>query len=173
MSSQHQTQMPWVKWDDSKPSHGTYWLSHKGENTNSKRCTSCRGPLWRIFDSSIHKMQKWVEKWAHQKIKKKKKPVPPPFSGLRRFTNMDRSLQPELFRGSATVLLKILNNLIELWSQILHLSRVRSSKLQRHSKSKLLDNSMKPWKKLFANSFLLFLVFLYHLHSLYRNANCH
>lgn len=71
------------------------------------------------------------------------------------------------------VLLKILNNLIELWSQILHLSRVRSSNLQRHSKSKLLDNSMKPWKKLFANSFLYFLVFLYHLHSLYRNANCH
>lgn len=47
-------------------------------------------------------MQKWVEKWAQQKIKKKKKPVPPPFSGLRRFTNMDRSLQPELFRGSDT-----------------------------------------------------------------------
>lgn len=47
-------------------------------------------------------MQKWVEKWAQQKIKKKKKPVPPPFSGLRRFTNMDRTLQPELFRGSDT-----------------------------------------------------------------------
>lgn len=51
-------------------------------------------------------MQKWVEKWAHQKIKNKKiikkKPIPPPFSGLRTFTNMDRSLQPELFRGSDT-----------------------------------------------------------------------
>lgn len=166
--------MPWVKWDDSKPSHGTYWFSQRWEHKlHAPDAPVAENHYGGFLIAPFIKCRSGWKNGHIKKLKKKKKPVPPPFSGLRRFTNMDRSLQPELFRGSATVLLKILNNLIELWSQILHLSRVRSSKLQRHSKSKLLDNSMKPWKKLFANSFLFFLVFLYHLHSLYRNANCH